>query len=111
MGKKNTGSNSRSKKGNGNNGMLHPGNKGDGTQLFHAEQRHGVTSSKIHWAYYTEAIFGLQAPIFMIADKKIEMKIVKFGRKGRPEQKIGRGAKGRSAVGFVWQRSAAASRL
>lgn len=62
MGKKNTGSNSRSKKGNGNNG--------DGTQLFRAEQRHGATSSKIHWAYYTEAIFGLQVPIFMIAVKK-----------------------------------------
>lgn len=87
MGKKNTGSNSRSKKGNGNNGMLHPGNKGDGTQLFRAEQRHGATSSKIHWAYYTEAIFGLQVPIFMIAAKKQRRKLSdlaeKAGRSGR----------------------------
>lgn len=87
MGKKNTGSNSRSKKGNGNNGMLHPGNKGDGTQLFRAEQRHGTTSSKIHWAYYTEAIFGLQVPIFMIAAKKQRRKLSnlaeKAGQSGR----------------------------
>ena len=87
MGKKNTGSNSRSKKENGNNGMLHPGNKGDGTQLFRAEQRHGTTSSKIHWAYYTEAIFGLQVPIFMIAAKKQRRKLSnlaeKAGRSGR----------------------------
>ena len=87
MGKKNTGSNSRSKKGNGNNGMLHPGNKGDGTQLFRAEQRHGATSSKIHWAYYTEAIFGLQVPIFMIAAKKWRRKLSnlaeKAGQSGR----------------------------
>lgn len=75
MGKKNTGSNSRSKKGNGNNGMLHPGNKGDGTQLFHAEQRHGVTSSKIHWAYYTEAITGLQDAIMTIKQSKIAKKL------------------------------------
>ena len=70
MGKKNTGSNSRSKKENGNNGIFHPGNEGSSTQLFHAVQRHGATSLKIHWAYYTEAIFGLQVPIFMIAAKK-----------------------------------------
>lgn len=81
MGKKNTGSNSRSKKENGNNGMLHPGNKGDGTQLFCAEQRHGATSSKIHWAYYTEAIFGLQVPIFMIAAKKQRRKLSNLAEK------------------------------
>lgn len=81
MGKKNTGSNSRSKKENGNNGMLHPGNKGDGTQLFRAEQRHGATSSKIHWAYYTEAIFGLQVPIFMIAAKKQRRKLSNLAEK------------------------------
>ena len=81
MGKKNTGSNSRSKKENGNNGMLHPGNKGDGTQLFRAEQRHGTTSSKIHWAYYTEAIFGLQVPIFMIAAKKQRRKLSNLAEK------------------------------
>lgn len=81
MGKKNTGSNSRSKKKNGNNGMLHPGNKGDGTQFFRAEQRHGATSSKIHWAYYTEAIFGLQVPIFMIAAKKQRRKLSNLAEK------------------------------
>lgn len=81
MGKKNTGSNSRSKKENGNNGMLHPGNKGDSTQLFCAEQRHGATSSKIHWAYYTEAIFGLQVPIFMIAAKKQRRKLSNLAEK------------------------------
>ena len=75
MGKKNTGSNSRSKKENGNNGMLHPGNKGDGTQLFRAEQRHGATSSKIHWAYYTEAITRLQAAIMTIKQSKIAKKL------------------------------------
>ena len=51
MGKKNTGSNGRSKKRNGNKGMIHPGKQGDNTQLFHAGQHHGVTSFKIHWAY------------------------------------------------------------
>ena len=66
MGKKNTGSNSRSKKRNGNKGMIHPGKQGDNTQLFHAGQHHGVTSFKIHWAYYTEAGPGLQAVISMI---------------------------------------------
>ena len=60
MGKKNTGSNSRSKKENGNN---------------------GATSSKIHWAYYTEAIFGLQVPIFMIAAKKQRRKLSNLAEK------------------------------
>ena len=61
MGKKNTGSNSRSKNGKRNNGILHPGNRGDSAQLFQMVQRHGAPSLKIHWAYYTGAFFGLQA--------------------------------------------------
>ena len=61
MGKKNTGSNSRSKSGKRNNGTIHPEKKGDSAQLFQMVQRHGATSLKIHWAYYTEAASGLQA--------------------------------------------------
>ena len=66
MGKKNTGSNSRSKNGKRNNGILHPGNKGDSAQLFKMVQRHGAPSLKIHWAYYTEAASGLQVLNLMI---------------------------------------------
>ena len=62
--------------------MIHPGKQGDNTQLFHAGQHHGVTSFKIHWAYYTEAGPGLQALIFMTDVKYFCRNLTKITKRG-----------------------------
>ena len=80
-GKKNTGSHSRSKTENGNKGAIHFEKGGNSGAFFHTVLRHGVTSSKIHWAYYTEAAPGLQGEISMMRVQKIMRKLWKFTEK------------------------------
>ena len=64
--------------------MIHPGKQGDNTQLFHAGQHHGVTSFKIHWAYYTEAGTGLQVLNLTIDLESSNIKLDKITRWKRP---------------------------